>query len=65
MDYQTTPLLQMQCFMKMNLLEFTRASSVLTTSKSSLLYGYTVFIRIKAGIKYTQGLKYTPRRAAE
>ena len=25
----------------------------------------TVFIRIKAGLKYTQGLKYTPGSAAE
>ena len=26
---------------------------------------YTVFIRIKAGLKYTQGLKYTLGSAAE
>ena len=26
---------------------------------------YTVFIRIKAGLIYTQGLKYTPDSAAE
>ena len=25
----------------------------------------TVFIRIKVGLKYTQGLKYTPGSAAE
>ena len=27
--------------------------------------GYTIFIRIKAGRKYTQGLKYMPGSAAE
>ena len=26
---------------------------------------YTVLMRIKAGLKYTQGLKYTPGNAAE
>ena len=26
---------------------------------------YTVFIRIKAGLKYMQGLKYTPGSAAK
>ena len=28
-------------------------------------YMHTVFIRIKAGLKYTQELKYTPGSAAE
>ena len=29
------------------------------------IYIYTVFIHIKAGLKYMQGLKYTPGSAAE
>ena len=29
------------------------------------MYVYTVFIHIKAGLKYMQGLKYMPGRAAE
>ena len=29
------------------------------------LWKYTLFIRIKTGLKYTQGLKYMPGSAAE
>ena len=32
---------------------------------ATVTYVQTVFIRIKAGLKYTQGLKYTPGSAAE
>ena len=51
-------------------------STVLFVCNKSLFYiiifkhftplpAHTVFIRIKAGLKYMQGLKYTPGSAAE
>ena len=44
---------------------FSRQTDQIKFGCTYVLYYYTVFIRMKAGLIYTQGLKYTPGSAAE